>query len=142
MCPKRTNANQTKFRVTVILLIQSVILLIQSAILVIQSLFLLLQFIILIIHWQSVILLIWSVILVIQDWPDGVRFDLLHFPVWSERGIKIIPLLDIDTHSTASNLPQVWVSTVKLTPQAVAVTSSGRRVVILKPLYSEAAGHL
>ena len=40
------------------------------------------------------------------------------------------------------HLPQVWVSTVKLTPKAVAVTSSGRREVILKALYSEAVGHL
>ena len=40
------------------------------------------------------------------------------------------------------HLPQVWVSTVKLTPKAVAVTSSGRRAVILKLLFSEAVGHL
>ena len=40
------------------------------------------------------------------------------------------------------HLPQVWVSTVKLTPKVVGVTSSNRRVVILKPLYSEAVGHL
>ena len=32
----------------------------------------------------------------------------------------------------------VWVSTMKV----VAVTSSGRVAVILKPLYSEAVGHL
>ena len=40
------------------------------------------------------------------------------------------------------HLPQVWVSTVKLTPKAVAVTGSNRRAVNLKPLYSEAVGHL
>ena len=40
------------------------------------------------------------------------------------------------------HLPQVWVLTVKMTPKAVAVTSSGRVGVILKPLYSEAVGHL
>ena len=38
------------------------------------------------------------------------------------------------------HLPQVLVSTVKLTPKAVAVTSNGRRVVIPKPLFSEAVG--
>ena len=40
------------------------------------------------------------------------------------------------------HLPQVWVSTVKLTPKAVAVTGTGRGAVILKPLYSEVMGHL
>ena len=40
------------------------------------------------------------------------------------------------------HLPQVWVSTVKLTPKVEVVTSSGRRLVILKALYSEAVGHL
>ena len=40
------------------------------------------------------------------------------------------------------HLPQVWVSTVKLTPKAVAVTGSNRRAVILRLLYSEAVGHL
>ena len=37
------------------------------------------------------------------------------------------------------HLPQVWKSTVKLTLKVVAMTSSGRRAVIL---YSEAMGHL
>ena len=40
------------------------------------------------------------------------------------------------------HLTKVWVSTVRLTKKAIAVTSSGRREVILQALYSEAVGHL
>ena len=58
--------------------------------------------------------------------------------------IKHTLIIDVtlDPRGGGVHLPQVWASTVKLTPKAVAVISSGRRAVILKALYSEGVGHL
>ena len=77
----------------------------------------------------------------VEEMEEGVTTHYITYMVYRGQCFHQARAVGVDLGG-GGHLPQAWVSTVKLTPKAVVVTGSGRRALILKPLYSEVVGHL